>query len=180
MSKTTDVRTQFILRGIEAEVSSIVDRCIDLIDAEKSEFEVKDRLYNLKSVLDDLNSLEDPIIIDISLHDGNTRRYDIGWCDAKKIRDTTYTFDLQEALKGGGESTVTSDIVAFAEATGKVISSKFAGVLDNLIKYDEVDMYLFTTFADAIIALFTVSLGYFKVVICKVNDKWTTRVVFER
>lgn len=179
MSKTTDVRTQFILRGIEAEVSSIVDRCIDLVDAEKSEFEVKDRLYNLKRMLDDLNSIEDPIIIDISLHDGNTRRYGIGYCDAQKIRDTTYTFDLQEAIKGG-ESTVTPDIVEFAEATGKVISSKFAGVLDNLIKYDEVDMYLFTTFADAIIALFTVSLGYFKVVICKVNDKWTTRVVFER
>lgn len=179
MSKTTDVRTQFILRGIEAEVSSILDRCIDLVDAEKSEFEVEDRLDNLKSMLDDLNSIEDPIIIDISLHDGNTRRYDIGYCDAKKIKDTTYTFDLQEAIKGG-ESTVTPDIVEFAEATGKVISRKFADVLDNLIKFDEVDMYLFTTFADAIIALFEVSLGYFKVVICKVNDKWTTRVVFER
>lgn len=179
MSKTTDVRTQFILRGIEAEVSSIVDRCIDLVDAEKSEFEVKDRLYNLKRMLDDLNSIEDPIIIDISLHDGNTRRYDIGYCDAQKIRDTTYTFDLQEAIKGG-ESTVTPDIVEFAEATGKVISRKFADTLDTLIKHDEVDMYLFTTFVDAIIALFTVSLGYFKVVICKVNDKWTTRVVFER
>lgn len=179
MSKTTDVRTQFILRGIEAEVYSIMDRCIDLVDAEKSEFEVEDRLDNLKSMLDDLNSIEDPIIIEFSLHDGNTRRYDIGYCHAKNIKDTTYTFDLQEAIKGG-ESTVTPDIVEFAEATGKVISRKFDDTLDNLIKYDEVDMYLFTTFADAIIALFEVSLGYFKVVICKVNDKWTTRVVFER
>ena len=179
MSKTTDVRTQFILRGIKAEVSSIVDRCIDLVDAEKSKFEVKDRLYNLKSMLDDLNSIEDPIIIDISLHDGNTRRYDIGYCNVKKIRDTTYTFDLQEALEGGA-SNVTPDIIAFAEATGKVISCKFASVLDNLIKYDEVDMYLFTTFVDAIIALKTVAMDYFKVVICKVNDKWTTRVVFDR
>jgi hypothetical protein len=179
MSKTTDVRTQFILRGIEAEVSSIMDRCIDLIDASNNLFDVKDRIHNLKSMLDDLNSIEDPIIINISLHDGNTRRYDIGYCHAKKIRDTTYTFDLQEALKGG-ESTVTPDIVEFAKATGKVISSKFAGVLDNLIKHDEVDMYLFTTFVDAIIALKTVAMDYFKVVICKVNDKWTTRVVFER
>ena len=179
MRKTTDVRTQFMLRGIKDEVTSILDRCIDLIDASKNEFEVKDRLDNLKRILDDLNTMEDPIVINISFHDGDTRRYGIGYCNVKKIWDTTYTFDLEEALKDG-KSTVTPDIVKFAEATGKVISNKFDGVLDNLIKHDEVDMYLFTTFVDAIIALKTVAMDYFQVVICKVNDKWTTRVVFER
>lgn len=179
MSKSTDVRTQFMLRGIEAEVSSILNRCIDLIDSNNNKFDVKDRIYTLKSVLDILNSLEDPIIIDISLHDDDTRRYGIGYCDAKKISDTTYTFDLQESRRDE-KSTVTPDIVAFAEATGKVISRKFSDTLDTLIKDDEVDVYLFTTFVDAIIALKTVTMDYFKVVICKVNDNWTTRVVFER
>jgi hypothetical protein len=179
MSKTTDVRTQFMLRGIKDEVFSILDRCLNLIDSDHNEFDVKDRLDNLKRVLDDLNSLEDPIIIDISVCDDINRRYRPGYCDVQKIKDTTYTFDLQEAL-GVGKSTVTPDIVAFAEASGKVISRKFDDTLDTLIKHNEVDVYLFTTFVDAIIALHTVTMGYFKVVICKVNDKWTTRVVFER
>lgn len=179
MSKTTDVRTQFMLRGIEAEVSSIVDRCIDLIDEPDATFDVKDRINNLKRILDDLNSSEDPIVIDISFCDSDDRRYDIEYCDAQKFSETTYTFDLQESLNAG-DSTVTPDIVAFAEATDKVISCKFADILEDLIKYNEVDVYLVTTFVDVIMALHTVTMSHFKVVICKVNDKWTARVVYER